>query len=252
MAINGKTMLQSSGTIKMSEINTELGRSSNATISLDSAESGTYATINTASASYPNDARPASMSEWYSYDHSASSSSSGFFTLINSGQSTSGAACGLTGPDSLTLYHGTAGVYECPLIGRTVYTDSAQTTPFDGQLQYWYSPTCGKSYLITSAGYVEGVFTCVESGNISTDAAGEAEEACNFTPNVFVYKSGNNAPSAQDTLWTDSQLSSPYQPPQGFNVWYAYTPTGSSTKYSLFLLQDGINNTVIESINVCP
>jgi hypothetical protein len=63
--------LQSSGTIKMSEINTELGRSSNATISLDSAESGTYATINTASASTPNDARPASMSEWYSYDHSA-------------------------------------------------------------------------------------------------------------------------------------------------------------------------------------
>lgn len=65
--------LQSSGQIKMSEINTELGRTSTAEISLDSAESGTYATINTASASYPNDARPAAISEWYSYDHSASS-----------------------------------------------------------------------------------------------------------------------------------------------------------------------------------
>lgn len=65
--------LQASGTIKLSQINTELGRSSSATISLDSAESGTYATINTASASYPADARPAKMSEWYSYDHSASS-----------------------------------------------------------------------------------------------------------------------------------------------------------------------------------
>ena len=80
--------LQSSGTIKMSEINTELGRSSNATISLDTAESGGYVAINTASASYPNDARPAKISEWYSYDHSASSSTSGFFNVVNSGQST--------------------------------------------------------------------------------------------------------------------------------------------------------------------
>ena len=66
--------LQSSGTIKMSEINHELGRTSTATISLDSAESGTYGAINTNSGSYPSDARPASMSEWYSYDHSASAS----------------------------------------------------------------------------------------------------------------------------------------------------------------------------------
>ena len=155
----------------MSEINTELGRSSNATISLDSAESGTYGAINTSSPSYPNDARPAAMSEWYSYDHTASAS--GFFSLINSGQSTSGAACGLTGPDSLTLYHGTAGGFDCPVIGRTVYTDAAQTTPFNGQSLYWQSPTCGSAYLITGTGYIENVVACAISGNISTDAAPE-------------------------------------------------------------------------------
>jgi len=242
--------LQSSGTIKMSEINTELGRSSTATISLDSAESGTYATINTASASYPNDARPASMSEWYSYDHSASSSSSGFFTVVNSGQSTSGAACALTGPDDLTLYHGTAAAYDCPPLGRTVYTDANQTLAFNGQGQYWYSPSCGKSYLITAAGYIENVVVCVESGNISTDAAGAAEEACNFTPTILVYKSGNNAPSALDTLWSDSQLSNQFQPTAGFNQWYAYIPTGSSTKYNIYLL-DTNGETVIESVNAC-
>ena len=242
--------LQASGTIKMSEINTELGRSSNATISLDSAESGTYGAINTSSPSYPNDARPAAISEWYSYNHTASAS--GFFTLINSGQSTSGAACALTGPDSLTLYHGTAGVYDCPVIGRTVYTDSAQTTVFDGQLQYWYSPTCGKSYLITSAGYIEGVFSCVESGNIATEPGGSSAESCQFSPSVLIYKSGSSAtPSVAETLWSDSQLSSAYQPAQGFNAWYAYTPAGSSTKYSLFLLQNGSNETVIESVNTC-
>ena len=77
--------LQSSGAIKMSEINTELGRSSTATISLDSAESGTYATINTNSASYPSDAQPASMSEWYSYDHSAAPAYSNTHYYTNDG-----------------------------------------------------------------------------------------------------------------------------------------------------------------------
>ena len=240
--------LQSSGTIKMSEINTELGRSSTATISLDDAENGTYATINTASASYPNASNPAAMSEWYGYNHTASAA--GFFNVVNSGQSTSGAACALTGPDSLTLYHGTSGTSECPLIGRTVYTDSAKTTPFNGQSLYWYSPGCGNSYLITSSGYVEGISTCVESGNISTDAAGQAEEACDLTTNVSVYKSGNNAPSALDTLWTDSQLSNQFQPTAGFNQWYAYIPTGSSTKYNIYLL-DSNGETVIESVNTC-
>jgi len=63
--------LPSSGTIKMSQINTELGRSATATISLDNAESGVYGTINTNSSSRPNNNRPAAMSEWYSYDHDA-------------------------------------------------------------------------------------------------------------------------------------------------------------------------------------
>jgi hypothetical protein len=63
--------LVSSGTIRMSDINTELGRSSTATISLDSAENGSYATINTNSTSRPSSTNPASMSEWYGYNHNA-------------------------------------------------------------------------------------------------------------------------------------------------------------------------------------
>lgn len=65
--------MPASGTISMSQINTELGRSSTAAISLDTAENGGYATINTASSSRPNGSNPAAMSEWYSYNHSASS-----------------------------------------------------------------------------------------------------------------------------------------------------------------------------------
>jgi hypothetical protein len=64
--------LQGSGSISMSQINSELGRSSTSTISLDSAENGSYATINTCSSSRPSSSNPASMSEWYSYNHTAS------------------------------------------------------------------------------------------------------------------------------------------------------------------------------------
>lgn len=60
----------------MGQINTELGRSSTATISLDTAENGGYATINTCSPSYPASGNPAAMSEWYSYNHLAVCSNS--------------------------------------------------------------------------------------------------------------------------------------------------------------------------------
>jgi hypothetical protein len=58
-------------TISMGDINVELGRSRTSTISLDSAENGSYATINANSASKPSSTNPASMSEWYGYNHNA-------------------------------------------------------------------------------------------------------------------------------------------------------------------------------------
>ena len=61
--------LPTSGQIRMSQINGELGRSITSQISLDTAESGGYGTINASSPSRPNTNRPAAMSEWYGYDH---------------------------------------------------------------------------------------------------------------------------------------------------------------------------------------
>lgn len=66
--------LQASGnSIAISQINTEVGRTSTtANTSLQSLNTGTYVTINTASPSFPNNSAPHQMSEWYSYNHSAS------------------------------------------------------------------------------------------------------------------------------------------------------------------------------------
>ena len=59
-----------SGSVSASSINSELGRSSTAAISIDAAENGSYATINTCSPSYPSASNPASFSEWRNYNHS--------------------------------------------------------------------------------------------------------------------------------------------------------------------------------------
>lgn len=60
-------------TLSMGDINVELGRSRTATISLDAAENGSYGAINQASSSRPSASNPASISEWYGYNHNASS-----------------------------------------------------------------------------------------------------------------------------------------------------------------------------------
>ena len=57
------------GSVSMSGINLELGRASNAQISLDAAENGSYAAINSCSPSRPSSSNPAAMSEWRGYNH---------------------------------------------------------------------------------------------------------------------------------------------------------------------------------------
>ena len=65
--------LTSSGQIKVSEINTELGRTSTSSnTSVKNLNTGAHVTINTNSTAKPNSSAPHQMTEFYSYNHSAS------------------------------------------------------------------------------------------------------------------------------------------------------------------------------------
>jgi hypothetical protein len=79
--------LPSSGQLGLSQINSELGRPASSQISLDSAEDGSYGAINSNSRSRPSPLNPASVSEWYSYDHLAGGGPGEGLTLIQLGYS---------------------------------------------------------------------------------------------------------------------------------------------------------------------
>lgn len=63
--------LPASGAISFSQINTELGRSSSAAMSLQTAETGGYVALNSNSPYKPNGASPYAVSEWYCYNQQA-------------------------------------------------------------------------------------------------------------------------------------------------------------------------------------
>ena len=62
--------ITTSGQIKMSDINTELGRDESKEIKLSLANVGFYADLNPNSDSSPDSTAPHSLTEWYGYNHS--------------------------------------------------------------------------------------------------------------------------------------------------------------------------------------
>jgi hypothetical protein len=99
--------LPSTGEISFGQINSELGRSFTALIGIDEAENGVYATINTNSAFRPDAANPASISEWYRYNHTAGPSVQCTFTgnaIISPSQNNRNGTLTITGvPGELKL-----------------------------------------------------------------------------------------------------------------------------------------------------
>tara|TARA_R110002072_G_scaffold104543_4_gene229124 strand:+ start:748 stop:1734 length:987 start_codon:yes stop_codon:yes gene_type:complete len=82
----------SSGEIRISDVLTEVGLSTTlANTSLGNLEGGSVFTINTNSPAKPNGSAPNSLSEWYSYDHSATASfTNGYYQLSGNNDSNRG------------------------------------------------------------------------------------------------------------------------------------------------------------------
>ena len=122
--------------ISFNQIRIELGISGQAPFDIDTAENGGYTPINECADPFPSSANPASISEWWSYNHTAASSlvfANGFDYSITS----CAEACALDQACSTTLYYNTAetAVYTTPtcdtlpLIGY--YADCDRTNCYD-------------------------------------------------------------------------------------------------------------------------
>lgn len=138
--------LPSSGPISFSNINTELGRSSNTTISITSAATNGYGSINTNSSSRPNNSQPHQLSEWYGYNHNAAPP----LTSISLGYGATGFDACNAGPNTYWIANVNLTIGDAiytdqngnSLATAGWYSDNAITYYFDGS-QVTTTGTCG-------------------------------------------------------------------------------------------------------------
>jgi hypothetical protein len=134
-----------SGAITAQTINFELARSRSSELSIDTAENGGYATINTNSESYPNSANPAAYSEWYGYNHTAGGGG-GFEVPLGYNASNQNRACSdfFFGPSGLRFID-TPGFAEASAVWQ-----NSELTVLD--LAGWYSDGGLNRYLSVNRG----------------------------------------------------------------------------------------------------
>ena len=137
--------LTASGQLSLSDIATEMS------VSLSNVSLTTQSTtgINSNSPSKPDGSTPHAVSEFYSYDHSASPALTAF-TVDENLYGDSEEACSSRGRGLVTWYHD-GGLQTYPNTGDTVYTDSDGTTiPPDGF--YWIETplSVGTSFDVSS------------------------------------------------------------------------------------------------------
>lgn len=144
--------LAASGQISISQINTELGRTSTtANTSLTQCSDGTNGKINTANATAdrPNTTAPHSMSEFYSYNHTLASVTQ-FLAAYNS----EGNPCG----SELETKYWHDGTGFLPTTGDKIFADSSgEETAEDG---YYLTSEFGGVRVTEGKGTVSATFLC--------------------------------------------------------------------------------------------
>lgn len=110
--------LPASGTLKASDINVELGRSSTATFSLKDASTGVYGALSSpACGAWTVDgSTPYTFSSWYNYDHSfASCTAADTSEATNSCNAETLYGCGVDG-DTYNVFHDGCCGYYCTFV----------------------------------------------------------------------------------------------------------------------------------------
>tara|TARA_B100000497_G_scaffold126421_1_gene165263 strand:- start:27 stop:476 length:450 start_codon:yes stop_codon:yes gene_type:complete len=145
--------LASSGTIKFSEINTELGRTSTSSnTSLTSLNTGAHVSINSNSTSKPNSSTPHQMSEWYSYNHSAGGAT---YTSITFYYSSDSPASACESGDTVTVYYDNSEEVDVDL---QLYADSSGAeTAAAGYYKYVFDST---GWTVSEDGEITESFSC--------------------------------------------------------------------------------------------
>lgn len=178
--------LPSSGQVSFNDIRVELGVPSQEPVSIDAAENGTYATINQCSAQKPSATNPASVQEWWGYDHTATASI--FLTNTEGSSATSAEACALAAANAWTLY----------VAGTVYYRNSSCTTLLndyyrDETATNWYQffggalisqGTCTTTTTTTTSTTL--VCACNAKTNLCTSGCSNAGTDCAGNPGICV------------------------------------------------------------------
>jgi len=141
-------VLPSTGnTISFNQIRIELGVSSQAPFSIETAENGGYVALNKCAYPQPSPTNPASISEWWSYDNSAVSTEIG---VMDTSAISCADVCSQPAAGTVTLWWNTG--------QTTVYTDNTCNTL--APAAYYADMNREFCYTIFSAGTLYSTTNC--------------------------------------------------------------------------------------------
>jgi len=186
--------LQSSGTITVDDIYTELGNSNiglSGGVALSALETGAFGSINTNSTNKPDGSTPYAMSEWYGYDHNATGATLTAYNSSNFGQLSAFNAC--SDKSSVTYYHD--GALSEPAVGDTLYSDSAGTNSLAAG--YYRLTTPGTWVLTNSSGTVTSAGSCRSERRLKKNIEYIGISPMGIPIYHFEYKNSEHAPNGK-------------------------------------------------------
>ena len=222
--------LQGSGQISISDIQSELGVQGGSQIGITKAAEGVYGTINTASSSYPNATAPHYFSEWYAYDHSATSTWSPSKSLQFDGVNDWARMSGSSYANICQIFN-TGGTIALAF-------KSTGTTSYDGQYMWQGAWGGGWNWLLQWRDYSMGYFQLrlrhdFTGTNLTSEAATSSGQRP-FQTNkwYFLCITYDNGNTSNKPRWYFGDYGGTNLTSVGANPYMYTSPTGSARSMS--------------------